>query len=101
MTDGQVANGVGSFFAMVTSGTFIVVWTIVGKWWKTQVGRFMVMKASAIFMAGLLTVMLTVTEFESDADWLRYTQAVIWVAVSVVFVAHTRLLWKVNREDEK
>lgn len=101
MTVGQLANGIGSFLAMVTSGIFIIVWSLVGKWWKTPTGRFMIMKAGAICAAGVLTVSLTITGFKPNVDILRDIQAVIWVAVSVAFIHHTRMLLKLRREREK
>lgn len=101
MTVGQIANGIGSFLAMLTSGIFIIVWTIVGKWWKTPTGRFMVLKAGAIFAAGVLTVTLTVAKFTPNVDVLRDIQAGIWAAVSVAFVHHTRMLIRVNRKKKQ
>lgn len=103
MTPGQIANGIGSFLAMMTSGIFIVTWTLVGKWWKTSIGRFMIIKASAIFAAGLLTVLLTLGGFTPNVDMLRDIQAGIWAAVSIAFLQHTHLLWtnrkKVRKDD--
>jgi hypothetical protein len=100
MTGGQFANGVGSFLAMITSGAFILVWTWYGTWWRTSTGRFMVMKAAAICFAGVITVWLTLTGFKPDVDSLRYIQAGIWAAVSVAFVHHTRMVWKINRKKK-
>lgn len=97
MTSGQVANGIGSAVAMVTSGTFIIVWTIYGQWYKTSTGRFMVMKAGAICLTGVITVWLTLTDFQSEWDPLRYVQAGLWGAVSIAFIQHTITLWKINR----
>lgn len=101
MTAGQIANGIGSFLAMLTSGLFIVTWTIVGSWWKTSTGRFMVMKAGAIFMAGVLTVALTVARFTVDVDVLRDIQAGIWSLISLAFIHHTRMLIRVNRKKNE
>lgn len=101
MTGGQLANGIGSALAMFTSGLFILVWSLVGRWWKTPVGRFMVIKAGAIFAAGSLTVVLTVFKFNPNVDVLRYVQAGIWGAVSLAFLHHTRMIWKVNHSKGK
>lgn len=101
MTGGQVANGVGSALAMVTSGTFIVTWTLLGKWWRTSTGRFMVVKAGAIALTGVITVWLTLTDFALSWDPLRYVQAGLWVLVSASFMHHTRVLWKINRAKKK
>lgn len=101
MTGGQIANGVGSLLAMMTSGIFILTWTVTGKWWRTSIGRFMIIKAGAIFMAGFLTVWLTISGFKPDVDILRYIQAGIWAAVSVAFTQHTYLLWINRRKDRK
>lgn len=101
MTNGQVANGIASAVAMVTSGLFIVTWTIYGRWYKTSMGRFMVMKAGAICLTGVITVWLTLTDFQSEWDTLRYVQAGLWFAISVAFIQHTVTLWKVNRKKEQ
>jgi len=101
MTNGQVANGIGSAIAMVTSATFIVVWTIYGRWYRTSTGRFMVMKAGAICLTGVITVWLTLSDFQSEWDPLRYVQAGLWVSISIAFVQHTVTIWKVNRKREK
>lgn len=100
MTSGQVANGIASAVALVTSATFIIVWTVLGRWYRTSTGRFMVMQAGAICLTGVITVWLTVTDFESEWDPLRYIQAGLWVAISVAFIQHTVTLWKVNRKKE-
>lgn len=101
MTGGQLANGIGSAIAMVTSGVFVTTWTVVGKWWKTSTGRFMVVKASAIGLTGIITVWLTLTDFASSWDALRYVQAGLWFLVSLAFIHHTRMLVKVNRKEQK
>lgn len=101
MTVGQIANGIGSFLAMLTSGIFIIVWTLLGSWWRTSTGRFMVMKAGAIFMAGVLTVALTLLKFTPNVDVLRDIQAGIWALISLAFIHHTRMLIRVNREKKK
>lgn len=98
MTGGQLANALGSALATITSGVFIVTWSAVGKWWRTSTGRFMVMKASAICAAGVLTVALTFLSFQSDVDWLRYVLAAIWTSISIAFVHHTVMVWKINRK---
>lgn len=101
MTAGQIANGIGSFVAMLTSGAFILVWTFTGSWWRTSTGRFMIMKAGAICAAGVITVTLTITGFKPNVDLLRDIQAGIWVAVSLAFMHHTRMIWKLNRKREE
>lgn len=99
MTHGQLANGIGSAIAMITSGIFILVWTLVGKWWRTPTGRFMVVKAGAIMLTGMITVWLTLTDFASSWDILRYIQAGLWVLVSWAFVHHTRMVWIINKKE--
>lgn len=97
MTGGQAVNATASAIVATTSLTFIIVWTIVGRWYKTSVGRFMVMKASAICLTGGLTVWLTLTGFNWDA--LRYVQASLWLAVSGAFVHHTMMVYRINRKE--
>jgi hypothetical protein len=101
MTGGQVANGLGSAAAMVTSAVFILTWTAVGRWWKTWTGRFMILKAGAISFTGIITVWLTLVDFASNWDPLRYIQAGLWFTVSVAFMHHTRQVWKINRTKGK
>lgn len=100
MTGGQEANGIGSAIAAATSGIFIIVWTIYGRWYKTSTGRFMVIKAGAICLTGIITVWLTLTDFQNDWDILRYLQAGLWVTVSIAFVQHTVMVVRVNRTKE-
>lgn len=100
MTGGQWANGVGSALAMATSGIFIITWTVVGNWWRTPTGRFMVLKAACICLTGVLTVALTVTGFTTDWDCLRYIQSALWFLVSIAFLHHTRMVWRVNHKRE-
>jgi hypothetical protein len=99
MTSGQVANGIGSALAMVSSGVFIVTWTAVGRWWKTPTGRFMVAKAAAICFTGVITVSLTLADFSASQDWMRWVQGSLWVTVSVAFIHHTRMVYRVNRKE--
>ena len=100
MTGGQIANGLGSAFAMVSSAVFILTWTAVGKWWRTWTGRFMILKAGAISLTGVLTVWLTLVDFAASWDALRYIQAGLWYTVSVAFIHHTRQVWRINREKD-
>lgn len=101
MTGGQIANGIGSAVALVTSGTFILAWTIVGRWWKTSTGRFMVMKAGAICLTGIITVWLTLVEFTNDWDALRWVQGGLWVLISLAFIHHTVMVICVNRKKDE
>jgi hypothetical protein len=101
MTGGQVANGIGSAIVMVTSGLYVLVWTFYGGWFRSRIGRFVVMKAAAICLTGVITVSLTLTDFGKQSDWLRYIQAGLWIVMSIAFVHHTRLVWKVNRKGMK
>lgn len=101
MTGGQLANGVGSALVMVTSGSYILLWTLYGGWFRSRIGRFVILKATAIFFTGIITVALTLSGFNQDVDWLRYIQAILWVMVSIAFIHHTRAVWKVNHRKEK
>jgi hypothetical protein len=96
MTGGQIANGIGSAIAMVTSGVFIATYSAVAPWHKSSLGRFMMVKAAAICLTGVITVTLTIKDFTSHSDWLRYIQASLWVMVSVAFVHHTSLVWRLQ-----
>jgi O-antigen/teichoic acid export membrane protein len=96
-----LANGIGSAAATITSWAFICSYTIFARWWKNPIGRFMVMKAAAICMTGVITISLTVTGFTEPWDWLRYVQAGLWGLVSLAFIHHTRLVWKVNRRKKE
>lgn len=100
MTGGQIANGIGSALAMATSGIFVITWTVVGTWWTSSTGRFMVMKAGAIFLTGVITVWLTLTDFAASWDALRYIQAGLWALISVAFIHHTRMVHRVNRRSD-
>lgn len=101
MTGGQLANGLASMLVLISSSLLILIWTKVGSWWTTSVGRFMILKAAAIGFTGFLTVALTLARFASDWDFLRYIQAVLWILVSLAFLHHTRLVWKLNRGKEE
>jgi hypothetical protein len=100
MTGGQVANGLGSAIALLSSGVFILTWTVVGKWWRTSTGRFMVMKAGAICLTGIITVWLTAVDFGRGWDALRYVQGGLWLLISVAFIHHTRVLYHINRKKK-
>lgn len=101
MTGGQAANGIGSALVMLTSGSYIVIWTFYGGWFRSRIGRFVILKATAIFLTGIITVALTLGDFSKGVDWLRYIQAVLWVMASIAFIHHTRVVWKVNHRKEK
>jgi len=101
MTGGQIANGIGSAMAMVTAGSYIVVWTLYGGWFRSRIGRFVILKAAAICLTGVITVALTLSDFGARVDWLRYIQAMLWLLVSIAFIHHTRLVWKINHRKEK
>lgn len=98
MTGGQLANGLGSALVTVTSGLYILVWTFYGGWFRSRIGRFVILKAAAICLTGIITVALTIMDFNDQSDWLRYVQAALWVLVSIAFMHHVRLVWRVNKK---
>lgn len=53
MTAGQTVNLVGSIAALSGSAGFVLVYSIFAPWWRSHVGRLLVVKAVAIslFMA--------------------------------------------------
>lgn len=99
------ANFVGCVFAAISSGAFILVWSIVGNWWKTSIGRFMIIKAAALFVASFLSavlyVMMELTNYNPPMVPLLYLQTAIWLAVSVAFVHHTYLFWSQRKDTKK
>lgn len=94
MTGGQLANGVGSALVTIASASFILSYGILAKFYKTQIGRFMVLKAVGIFFTGVITVALTANNFTTGVDWLRYVQASLWAIVAVAYAYHTRVVWR-------
>lgn len=101
MTGGQVANGVGSAIVAVSGLSFIVFWTIFGRWYRTSTGRFMVMKAAAISVSGILTLWLTLGGFAISWDFLRYIQAGLWVMISLAFLHHTVQIYTLYRKEKE
>lgn len=94
MTGGQLANGLGSCLVTIASATFIVSYGVLARFYKTQLGRFMILKAVGICLTGLITVALTVANFTTGYDWLRYIQAGLWTIIALAYINHTTFVWR-------
>lgn len=94
MTGGQLANGIGSGIVTIASASFILSYGTLARFYKSSIGRFMVLKAVGIFFTGLITVILTANNFATSVDWLRYIQAGLWMIVASAYVYHTSMVWK-------
>lgn len=101
MTGGQLANGIGSGIAGAFSATFVVTYTILAKWHKSAIGRFMILMAAGVFFTCFITLNITSKGFSPSADWLRYIQAGLWVIIGATYAFHSWQVWKAQREGNK
>lgn len=54
MTNGQTVNLCGSVLALAGSLSFVLVYSLFAPWWRSRIGRLLVIKA--LFIAAFMTV---------------------------------------------
>lgn len=96
MTTGQFFNGFASGLVMVVSFIFILSYCLTARWWKSSTGRFLMIKAVGIFLTGVITVSLTLSDFTPSSDWLRLVQAGLWTLIAAAYAHHIWMMWRVQ-----
>jgi len=90
MSDALVWSAWASLFTGLASGSFVVAYSILARWWKTYEGRVMMGKAVAISLLGLYAFVAIRVAPQSEA--LRWASVVLMISVGVFMVAQTRRL---------
>jgi hypothetical protein len=98
MTGGQLANGIGSAVAALSSGGFILTYGVLARWYRTVTGRFLMVLAVSTLATCFITLNITAKGFTSQADWLRYLQAVVWISIGATYIYQSWLVWKEQRK---
>jgi hypothetical protein len=75
MTSGETVNLWGSTLALIGSTAFVVVYSLLTRWWRDPVGRLLVIKALAIAM--FMAISICVTAFGVDVEALRMLRGVL------------------------
>ncbi|WP_030248044.1 hypothetical protein [Streptomyces sp. NRRL S-455] len=75
MTTGETVNLAGSVIALVGCLSFVLVYTLLARWWRTLVGRLLVIKALAI--AAFMAISIGVTVFRADVEVLRIVRGIL------------------------
>lgn len=76
MTAGQAVNLWGSVLALVGCAAFVGVYSLLAPWWRSQVGRLLVLKAAAIAVLMTITICMAVLT-AADAEILRTVRGVL------------------------
>jgi uncharacterized membrane protein len=95
MTPGETVNLWGSVIALVGCLSFVAVYTVLARWWRTRVGRLLVIKALAI--AAFMAISICVTLLRTDIEILRVVRGVLAALFGVLMlyqawlVGHTQI----------
>jgi hypothetical protein len=90
-----MVNVWGSAIALVGCLSFVAVYTLLARWWRTLVGRLLVIKALAI--AAFMAISICVTAFGVDAEALRTLRGILAALFGVLMlyqawlVGHTQI----------
>jgi hypothetical protein len=75
MTPGEMVNLWGSVIALVGCLSFVAVYSLLARWWRTPIGRLLVIKALAI--AAFMAISISATLFEADVAVLRIVRGIL------------------------
>lgn len=75
MTTAEAVNFWGSTIALGGCLAFVAVYSLLAKWWRSQVGRLLVTKAVAII--AMMALSICVTLLRSDIELLRLVRGIL------------------------
>jgi hypothetical protein len=101
---GETVNFYGSLFCFLGCVTFIAVYSVMPfitnrtPWWKYQIGRMMVTKATAI--AGLMLIIIVTYAFGVNVEWIRLIRGVFAAVVGVMMFLQSRIVYRLQKGYE-
>lgn len=85
MTTQQTVNLCGSIAALSGSLLFVTVYTIVARWWRSRIGRLLVVKALTV--SALMVVSLAAYAVDSGVLLLARGLLAAWFGVMMAYQA--------------
>ncbi|MCY0961528.1 hypothetical protein [Streptomyces sp. H27-H5] len=95
----QWVNVIGSSIAALCCGVFALVYALRAPWWRSDVGRNVMLVAAAIGGLCLYTVLVTIWPTGCAAIVLRSLRTTVLLAISVLMIQRTRLVILAQRAD--
>lgn len=103
MTAGETVNTWGSVIALAGCFAFTILYSLLVRWWRSGVGRLLVIKALAIAM--FMAISLCSTLLRADLEVLRTVRGILAALFgSLMFyqawlVTHTQIKGARRRDD--
>ncbi|MFE7233885.1 hypothetical protein ACFVAF_25110 [Streptomyces sp. NPDC057596] len=94
----QWINLVASLLAFLACATFAVTYHRKAPWWRSEVGRNLMMFAAAVGVLCLYTVLVSPWPDGRLAMALRAVRIVTVLAIAALMIQRTRMLLKAQRE---
>lgn len=97
MTTGQAVNLWGSVLALVGCAAFVGVYSLLAPWWRSQVGRLLVLKAAAIAVLMAITICMAALT-AADVEILRLVRGALAALFGVLMLYQA---WLVGHTQTK
>lgn len=95
MSTGETANLWGSVVAAAGSGAFIVAYAALARgWWRSAVGRLLMLKASAIVV--FMSITIAIYALDTDPDPLRWLRGILAAAFGAAMFVQAALVVRVQ-----
>lgn len=95
------ANNGASALVAVAAAVFVVAYSLLAPWSRSETGRHLMSFTAAIGLLGLYTVCITAWPSGGAAAVLRVARVVLLVAVAGLLVQRTRMLIRAQRKPRR
>jgi hypothetical protein len=101
MTWAQMANTGASALVALAASAFVVAYSVLAPWRRSEVGRHVMAFTASIGALGAYTVAVTVWPSGPVAIALRVTRVVLLLAIAGLVVQRTRMLIRAQRNGRR
>ncbi|MFB6811258.1 hypothetical protein [Streptomyces sp. NPDC056387] len=101
LTTDQWVNVIASGVAAVSCAGFALVYHLRAPWWRSAVGRNLMMLAGALGGLCLYTVLIILWPTGCPATVLRAVRTAMVLAITAVMVQRTRMVIRAQRTDKQ